>query len=101
VGLNSDDSIKRIKGPSRPLNTEEDRALLLSSLEVIDYIVIFNEDTPINLLKAIQPNILVKGGDYKTEEVIGREHATETIILPFVDGYSTTKLLDTIQQLKN
>ncbi|MCX7821090.1 MAG: bifunctional D-glycero-beta-D-manno-heptose-7-phosphate kinase/D-glycero-beta-D-manno-heptose 1-phosphate adenylyltransferase HldE [Brevinematales bacterium] len=94
IGLNSDFSVKRLKGETRPINNEFDRALLLSALEMVDYIVLFNEDTPYEILSKIKPDILVKGGDYKPEQVVGREFAKETIILNFIDGYSTTSIIN-------
>jgi rfaE bifunctional protein nucleotidyltransferase chain/domain len=97
IGLNSDASVKRLKGESRPINNEEDRAYILESLECVSYVVKFGEDTPYELLSQIRPNILVKGGDYQLENVVGREFANEVILIDFVDGYSTTK---TIQQMK-
>lgn len=97
VGLNSDSSVKLLKGPDRPLNQENDRAYLLSCLEAVDYIVIFNEETPYNLIKTIKPDLLVKGGDYQISAVVGREFAGETIILPFVEGYSTTQLIHKVK----
>ena len=98
VGLNSDSSVRRIKGGDRPINNQEDRALLLSSLEFVDYVVIFEEDTPYKLIKEIKPDILVKGGDYKIEDVVGREFANETIIIPFLEGYSTTGIIDKVRK---
>lgn len=97
IGLNSDASVKRLKGESRPINAEDDRAYILESLECVNYVVKFGEDTPHELLSQIRPDILVKGGDYKLEDVVGREFAQEVILIDFVDGYSTTK---TIQQMK-
>ncbi|WPP50452.1 D-glycero-beta-D-manno-heptose 1-phosphate adenylyltransferase [Catalinimonas niigatensis] len=97
IGLNSDASVKRLKGESRPINKEDDRAYILESLECVNYVVKFGEDTPHELLSQIKPDILVKGGDYKLEDVVGREFAREVILIDFVDGYSTTK---TIQQMK-
>ncbi len=97
VGLNSDNSVKRLKGLSRPVNNEQDRALVLEALECIDYIVIFEEDTPLNLIKNIMPDILVKGGDYKAEDVIGREYAGKVEIIDFVEGYSTTNTINKLQ----
>lgn len=93
LGLNSDASVKRIKGPDRPINNQIDRAFVLSGLESVDYIVIFSEDTPFNLIKDIKPDVLVKGGDYKIEDVVGREHARDTVLIDFVAGYSTTGLI--------
>lgn len=96
IGLNSDSSVKRLKGESRPINNEKDRAIILSALECVDYIIIFYEDTPFELIKKLRPDILVKGGDYKIENVIGREYAKETILIDFVEGYSTTKIIKNI-----
>ena len=97
LGLNSDDSVRRLKGHERPVNNEQDRAVVLEALECIDYIVIFEEDTPLNLIKNIMPDILVKGGDYKAENVVGKEYAGRVEIIDFVEGYSTTS---TINKLK-
>lgn len=97
VGLNTDDSIKRLKGNERPINAWADRALVLSSLRCVDYIIGFDEDTPIDLIKALKPNIITKGGDYRASEMIGSSFVTsyggEVIILPYVDGYSTTDII--------
>lgn len=101
LGLNSDSSVKRLKGESRPINNEKDRAIILSALECVDYIIIFNEDTPLELIKNLKPDILVKGGDYKIENVVGREYAKETMIIDFVDGYSTTKIIKNINNKNN
>ena len=100
LGLNSDDSVKRLKGESRPVNKESDRASVLEALECIDYIVIFTEDTPLNLIKTVMPDILVKGGDYKVEEVVGREYAKEVKIIDFVTGYSTTSTINKLNGSK-
>lgn len=97
VGLNSDVSVKKLKGPTRPVNGEADRAFMLSALRSVDGVVLFGEDTPEELLSHLKPDILVKGGDYKPEEVAGRQYAGKVEILSFVDGYSTTK---TIQKIK-
>ena len=97
IGLNTDASVKRLKGESRPINHEDDRAYILESLECVDYVVKFGEDTPHELLSQIKPNILVKGGDYKIEEVVGREFADEATLIDFVNGYSTTQ---TIEKMK-
>jgi len=98
VGLNSDESVRKLKGEDRPINNQEDRALMLSSLEFIDYVVIFDEETPYKLIKEIKPDILVKGGDYKIEDIIGREFAKETVVFPFVEGYSTTSIISRIKK---
>ncbi len=94
VGLNSDASVKRLKGESRPINDEIARAEVLAALESIDYVVIFEDDTPLELIKVVCPDVLVKGGDYKIEDIVGREYAKETATIPFVDGFSTTKTIE-------
>lgn len=98
VGLNSDNSVKRLKGENRPINTHDDRALVLSGLKSVDYVCIFEDDTPLNLIETIRPNILTKGGDYKVEEIVGYEFLTqnngEVIIINFVDGKSTTNIIN-------
>lgn len=99
VGLNTDASVKRLKGATRPLNHELDRARVLAALACVDAVVLFDEDTPTELVKKIRPDILVKGGDYKPEEVAGREYAGEVQIIKFEDGYSTTGLLEKVAQL--
>ena len=95
VGLNSDNSIKRLKGPSRPIYSLQDRITILEALESIDFIIPFEEDTPIELIKAIKPRYLVKGGDYKVDNIVGREYAKDVILFNYIDGKSTT---NTIQQ---
>ncbi|MEI0524601.1 D-glycero-beta-D-manno-heptose 1-phosphate adenylyltransferase [Brachyspira murdochii] len=96
LGLNSDNSVKRLKGNDRPINNETDRAIVLSALECINYISIFDEDTPLELIKIVKPDVLVKGGDYKIEDVVGREFSKETVLIDFVDGYSTTNIIKKI-----
>lgn len=102
VGLNSDNSVRSLKGKDRPLVKEKDRAEILSALEAVDYIVNFNESTPNNLIDKIIPNVLVKGGDWKKEEVVGRDtveaHGGEVVIVPEVKGYSTSALINKIQK---
>lgn len=102
VGLNSDESVKRLKGFDRPVNSEKDRAEMLSALGFVDYVVVFEEDTPYNLIKAIQPDVLVKGGDYKPEDVVGRDivesRGGKVQILPFVEGKSTTSIINKINK---
>ena len=93
LGLNSDESIKRLKGETRPINQFEDRAEVLSALEAIDYVVGFGEDTPYELIKAIKPDILVKGADYEGKEVVGSDIAKETRLVEFVEGKSTTSII--------
>jgi len=94
VGVNSNDSVKRLKGKTRPVNDEYDRAYLLASLEVVDYVVIFNEDTPYELIKKVKPDILVKGADYKDKEVVGSDIAKEVRLIEFVEGKSTTSIIE-------
>lgn len=100
VGLNSDASVKRLKGENRPINNEKDRALLLAALSFVDYIIIFEEDTPKNLIEQVQPDILVKGGDYKIEDIVGADfvqsHGGEVLTIEFVDGYSSTKIINVL-----
>ena len=98
VGLNSDRSVSALKGKNRPINIQSDRAYILASLGVVDYVVIFDEVTPYDLIKAIKPNILVKGGDYEDKEVVGQDIADELKIVKFIDGKSTTKIIERIHQ---
>ncbi|MFI3332727.1 MAG: bifunctional D-glycero-beta-D-manno-heptose-7-phosphate kinase/D-glycero-beta-D-manno-heptose 1-phosphate adenylyltransferase HldE [Rikenellaceae bacterium] len=93
VGLNSDNSVRQLKGDGRPINDEESRAVVMASLNSVDYVVIFDEQTPLELIRAIRPDILAKGGDYSIENIVGREFANETVVIPFVDGFSTTKTI--------
>ena len=97
LGLNSDESVSRLKGPTRPVNTEDDRAYILASLEAVDYVVKFYDDTPYELIKAVQPHILVKGGDYEGKEVVGQDIADELRLVNFVEGKSTTKTIERIK----
>ncbi len=96
VGLNSDDSVKRLKGEDRPVNGEEDRAYILSALESVDYVVVFEEDTPYELISKVKPDILVKGADYEGKEVVGSDIAKETKLVKFIDGKSTSRTIDKI-----
>ncbi len=100
LGLNSDASVRRLKGQSRPVNTQEDRAYILAALEAVDYVVIFDDDTPLALIEAVAPHILVKGGDYEGKTVVGQEIANELRLVQFVDGKSTTKIIERIQNDK-
>jgi D-beta-D-heptose 7-phosphate kinase / D-beta-D-heptose 1-phosphate adenosyltransferase len=99
LGLNSDKSVRNLKGKNRPINNQNDRAYLLASIEIIDYVVIFDEDTPIDLIKIIQPDILAKGGDYKNKKVVGEDIAKELKLIDFIDGKSTTQTILKIQNL--
>ena len=96
VGLNSDESVRRLKGKSRPVNTLEDRAYLLAALESVDYVVPFGEDTPYNLIKKIHPDILVKGADYEGKEVVGSDLAGEVQLIDFIEGKSTSGIIKKI-----
>ena len=98
VGLNADSSVSKLKGPERPINPEYDRAYLLAALEVVDYVVIFSDETPHDLIKMIEPTVLVKGGDYEGKAVVGTEFAKELKLVDFVDGKSTTKTIERIQK---
>ncbi|TGL59441.1 D-glycero-beta-D-manno-heptose 1-phosphate adenylyltransferase [Leptospira sarikeiensis] len=102
IGINSDSSVKRLKGPERPVNPEEDRALLLSCLSFVDYISVFTEDTPLELISRVAPHIHVKGGDYDLEALpetpLVRKLGGEVRILPFVPGFSSTDLIRRIRQ---
>ncbi|NLK66713.1 MAG: D-glycero-beta-D-manno-heptose-7-phosphate kinase [Campylobacteraceae bacterium] len=98
LGLNSDASVKRLKGESRPVNSQNSRALVLSAMSSVDYIVIFDEDTPYELIKKIEPDILVKGGDYAGKEVVGSDVAKEVVLIEFEDGFSTTNLIEKIKE---
>tara|TARA_R110002050_G_scaffold254306_1_gene392776 strand:- start:738 stop:1130 length:393 start_codon:yes stop_codon:yes gene_type:complete len=93
VGLNSDDSVKRLKGNERPYFNEQDRKFLLESLSCVDEVHIFDEDTPYNIISKLKPDIIVKGGDYVPSEVVGND-ISDVIIFNFINGYSTTKILD-------
>ena len=96
VGLNTDDSIKRLKGSQRPFFKESDRKFMLESCKYVDEVVVLGEDTPYELIKKISPDVIVKGGDYKTSEVVGADLA-EVVIFNYVDGYSTTNILSGVK----
>jgi D-beta-D-heptose 7-phosphate kinase/D-beta-D-heptose 1-phosphate adenosyltransferase len=98
VGLNSDESIKRIKGESRPINNIKERCELLAQLDIIDHIIIFNDDSPLNILSVIKPNTIIKGGDYTKDSIIGKEYADNIIIFDYINNISTT---NTILKINN
>jgi rfaE bifunctional protein nucleotidyltransferase chain/domain len=102
IGLNSDASVKRLKGPSRPLIGHASRALLLAAFEFVDYVVFFDEDTPQQLIAAIQPDVLVKGGDYKIDNIVGHEivqaKGGQVVTIDFLPGFSTTDIVSKISQ---
>jgi len=93
VGINSDKSVQRLKGPSRPINNQEDRRAVLKALRCVDYVFVFEENTPYSLIKTVSPAIIVKGGDYTIQEVVGNDLA-EVKIFNYLDGYSTTNILE-------
>jgi len=97
LGLNSDASVSALKGPNRPINFEDDRGYILAALESVDYVVKFTDDTPLSLIEIVQPDVLVKGGDYEGKKVVGSEIAGELKLVQFVDGRSTTKTIEKIQ----
>jgi len=101
VGLNDDASIQRLKGATRPINPLQDRAVMLAALRAVDLVVAFSEDTPLNLITAVMPDILIKGGDYQPDDIVGaaevKNHGGEVIVMPFLDGYSSTMLIERIK----
>jgi len=100
IGLNSDESVKRLKGMSRPIMPHYDRALLLAALHCTDAIILFNEDTPENIIHQITPDILTKGGDYQINQIVGadfvKSYGGQVQTIPFVNGYSTSAIIDKI-----
>ena len=103
VGLNTDASVKRIKGPKRPLVCEKDRACVLASLTSVDYVVFFDDDTPQKLIELVRPDILVKGGDYRKNEIVGADtveaYGGKVATIDFLDGFSTTEMISRIKAL--
>ncbi len=101
VGLNSDASVTRLKGPGRPVNQVESRAEVLGALAMVDHIIIFEEDTPLNLIRTLHPHVLVKGGDYRKEEIVGYGEVVsrggEVVTIPLLEGYSTTAMVKKAQ----
>lgn len=102
VGLNSDASVKRLKGPERPINSTESRALVIANLVMVDAVVVFEEDTPYELITALLPDVLVKGGDYTIDTIVGAKEVIENggkvIINPIVEGFSTTNIIEKIKK---
>ena len=98
LGLNSDESVSRLKGPGRPVNQQQARAEVLGGLAFVDHIVIFPEDTPLNLINAVRPHVLIKGGDYKVNEIVGYQEVSswggKVITIPLLEGYSSTSIID-------
>ena len=100
IGLNTDNSVSRLKGEDRPLQDETSRAISMAALQYVDYVVLFDEETPYDLIKSIRPDVLVKGSDYKIEDIVGydilQKYGGKIKTIDFVDGYSTTKIVDKI-----
>ena len=103
IGLNTDASVRKLKGPDRPVNRQKDRAEILAALSAVDHVVFFSEPTPIKLIQALEPDILVKGGDWKKKDIVGSDvveaRGGQVRSLPFAKGFSTTGLLDKIKKL--
>jgi rfaE bifunctional protein nucleotidyltransferase chain/domain len=101
VAINSDESVKAIKGPTRPILAETDRLELIASMEMVDYVLLFDEPDPYNIISILQPHILVKGGDWSTEEVIGgdlvQENGGKVVVVPYLKGFSTTEIIAKIR----
>ena len=101
IGLNSDSSIQKLKGEDRPIINEQSRAVLLAALSFVDAVVLFSEDTPLNLISTLVPDVLAKGGDYEIETIVGykiiQQNGGEVILVPFVDGFSSTTIIDKIK----
>lgn len=102
VGINSDTSVKQLKGEKRPIQKEDQRALTLAAFSFVDYVVLFEEETPIKLIETLVPNVLVKGGDYKIEEIVGADvvikNGGKVEMIPFLEGFSTTNTIDKISR---
>ena len=98
IGLNSDASVRRLK-IGRPINTQEDRKSVLLSLRCVDEVIIFDDDTPLNLIQSLKPDILTKGGDYIVSEVVGSDIVPQTVIIPLLPGYSTTNILKKMSEI--
>ena len=102
IGLNSDSSIQKLKGKNRPIIQQQSRAILLASFSFVDAVVLFSEDTPINLISTLLPDILAKGGDYEIETIVGHEivqkNGGKVILVPFVDGFSSTTIIEKIKK---
>ena len=101
VGVNSDASVRRLKGPERPIRTEAERAVVLAALECVDAVVVFDEDTPLELIETLVPDVLVKGGDYTPDTIVGaplvRERGGEVVVVPLTPGHSTTRTVEKLR----
>ncbi|MFC1733209.1 D-glycero-beta-D-manno-heptose 1-phosphate adenylyltransferase [candidate division KSB1 bacterium] len=104
VGLNSDESTRKLKGENRPINTQDSRAVMLASLQIVDAVIIFNEETPYELIKQVKPDVLVKGSDYQIEEIAGYDivqaNEGQVVTIDLLPGYSTTVLIDRIKDIE-
>lgn len=102
VGVNSDASVQRLKGPSRPVRTSAERALVLSALEAVDAVIVFDEDTPLEVVTAIEPDVIVKGGDYTPDTIVGADVVTarggRVVVIPLVEGQSTTSTIERMRE---
>jgi len=102
IGVNSDQSVKRLKGPERPINNQISRGIMLSNLAVVDAVVVFEEDTPLTLIQSIMPDVIVKGGDYTIEQIVGSKEVIanggRVVINPIVEGFSTTGIIEQIKK---
>ncbi|MEX0908495.1 MAG: D-glycero-beta-D-manno-heptose 1-phosphate adenylyltransferase [Gemmatimonadaceae bacterium] len=102
VGLNSDDSVQRLKGPTRPVRGEADRAFVLAALEAVDVVVVFEQDTPLELIRHLRPAVVVKGGDYRRESIVGADEVEtwggRVIVVPLREGHSTTGTIDALRR---
>ena len=102
IGLNTDDSVRRLKGNNRPINNQSDRAIVLDALKPVDLVVFFDEDTPLELIKIINPDVLVKGADYKIEDIVGadfvQQNGGEVTTIKFVEGKSSTSIINRLKQ---
>ena len=101
IGLNSDDSVRRLKGPTRPINGENERAFVLAALVFVDYVTLFEEDTPEELIKVVRPDVLVKGGDYTLDNIVGADFVTQNggtvTTIPCVEGFSSTRIIEKLK----
>lgn len=102
VGVNDDASVRRLKGPERPVRTAAERAFVLAALEAVDAVVIFPEDTPLELIRAVRPDVLVKGGDYTPDTIVGRDDVESwggrVVVVPLTPGHSTTSIIDRLRR---
>ncbi|NQT32254.1 MAG: D-glycero-beta-D-manno-heptose 1-phosphate adenylyltransferase [Candidatus Omnitrophica bacterium] len=105
IGVNSDGSVRRLKGDERPINPQQARLEVLAALESVDYITIFDEDTPLELIKSLTPDVLFKGGDWREEDIVGGDHVKasggKVRVIPYLGGYSTTELIQRIKKMRS